>query len=493
MVFEGGEAKGAEAEPRLGLASAVDEIDPWPSALWLAIALCLLGGMTMLIIGSAEAESFLLLMVLAVLVGFIAKNMASPLDSTWLPNLIMWGLIVKILASTGRYLALEILYRGSGDATGYHGHGLRYAPLWRSFDPPDIGTGTEFVQAITGLIYAPYTPTKLGGFFIFAAIAFAGQLLLYAAFRRAFPSPRVKWYALLIFFFPNILYWPSSIGKESLMLLFIGVGAYASGRLFAEYRLRWLLPLGLALAGCGVIRSHIALLIALSVIGVVVLGRSATAGSTNAGRVMSLIVIVLMSALVVRYAVTDFGVDISGGVNESLVEEELDPIFASVERQTDQGGSAVGGTAIRSPADVPGAVIRVVFRPLPTDAHNAQALANSIVEGFFLLVLFIWRTPAIVRNLFRHWRDPYILFSLLYTVGFVFGHSAVLNLGIIARQRSQAIPFILVLLVELGKKRDESNEHLSTRAPEAVVPFARPGTKQESPVRNDELSLLGPT
>ena len=158
-----------------------------------------------------------------------------------------------------------------------------------------------------------------------------------------------------------------------------------------------------------------------------------------------------------RYALEDFNIDVSSGISETLLEEGLDPIFAGVEQQTDKGGSAVEGSAIRSLADVPEAVFRVVFRPLPSDAHNAQALVSALLEGTFLLVLFVWRMPSILRNLVHKWREPYILFSLAYTGGFIFGHSAVLNLGIIARQRSQAIPFILALLVVLGSRASRSS------------------------------------
>ena len=50
------------------------------------------------------------------------------------------------------------------------------------YDPaegdPDGGVppGTAFTEIVTGFIYAPYTPSMLGGFIIFSTIAFAGQL-----------------------------------------------------------------------------------------------------------------------------------------------------------------------------------------------------------------------------------------------------------------------------------------------------------------------------
>lgn len=437
---EGGHLSGIPRPPSQG----------FPPAYWLIFLGLGLGLLVALAVGSQETPTFALLLVLLIPVGAIAMRVTGPFEPRWFPSLVLGAWAVKLLASTARYLALEVLYNGIGDATGYHNFGRRYAPIWRSLEVPPLGTGTEFMQAFTGLVYVPYIPTKLGGFLIFATMSFVGQVLLYLAFRHAFPSSRVKWYAILLFFFPNLLYWPSSIGKEAVMLLFIGVGAYGASRLFLEYRLRWLLVLALGSAGCAVVRSHMALLMVVSVTGVVLVARSPESQAARRLRLGAVAGVLVLSAVVVRYAVDDFGIDVSAGISETLVEEELDPIFGVVEEQTDRGGSAVEGGAIRSVADVPEALMRVVFRPLPTDAHNAQALANSILEGLFLLVLFIWRTPAILRNLPRYWRDPYLLFALLFTGGFIFGHSAVLNLGIVARQRSQAIPFILALLVELG-------------------------------------------
>lgn len=394
----------------------------------------------------------IVLLVLSVPVCLLARHMATDLDRTWLPTMIVAGWIAKMLFSAGRHWALQVLYRGVGDATGYHGAGERLAVEFRALDIPEFATGTQFIDWITGLLYVPYIPTKLGGFFLYATLAFFGQVLLYAAFRRAFPSERLKWYAALIFFFANLLYWPSSIGKDALMVLFIGIAAYGAVRLFADYRPRWLPVIAIGVAGSGVIRSHIGLLLVGAIGIAIAVGRRPKLKEANFRRIVSLAGLALVAAGAIQYAIADFGIDLSGGINETLLEEELDPVFAGVEKQTDKGGSAVEGGAIRSIVDIPEGVIRVIFRPLITDAHNAQALANSIVEGTFLLALFIWRGPAIVRN-FRHkWRDPYMLFSLVYVAGFVFGHSAVLNLAIMARQRSQAIPFVIVILVELGAK-----------------------------------------
>ena len=57
------------------------------------------------------------------------------------------------------------------------------------------GLGPSSSIRSTGLVYAVHQPTMLGGFFIFATLAFIGQLLFYAAFRRAVPGGKLPVYA----------------------------------------------------------------------------------------------------------------------------------------------------------------------------------------------------------------------------------------------------------------------------------------------------------
>ncbi len=59
----------------------------------------------------------------------------------------------------------------------------------------------------------------------------------------------------------------------------------------------------------------------------------------------------------------------------------------------------------------------------------------------------MWANRQIVR------RTPYMLLSLAFTAAFVIAFSSIFNLGIIARQRSQVIPFLLVVIVGLGWKK----------------------------------------
>jgi hypothetical protein len=128
--------------------------------------------------------------------------------------------------------------------------------------------------------------------------------------------------------------------------------------------------------------------------------------------------------------------------------DDLDPFVEDIQRRTQQGGSSVEGGAVASPADFPEAFIRVLFRPLPNEAHNLQAMVSA-VENVGLLVVIIWRLPWMLGRL-RRLRTPYVLMSAAFTLTFVVAFSAIFNLGILARQRAQVLPFLLVVVVALG-------------------------------------------
>ena len=74
----------------------------------------------------------------------------------------------------------------------------------------------------------------------------------------------------------------------------------------------------------------------------------------------------------------------------------------------------------------------------------------SGIEGTALLILILWKFPRMVRNARLLRRKPYLMFSLLFVVGFIVLFSTVLNLGILARQRTQMLPLLLALIVGLG-------------------------------------------
>ena len=248
------------------------------------------------------------------------------------------------------------------------------------------------------------------------------------------------------------------------MILLIGTGAYAVARLFDGYHLRWVLLLGAALAGTVATRVHIAALLVAAFTGTLVLIRRPAGGGARARRVVLIATAILSLVLVVTLTAQTFDIDPSGS--------DIDPFLTELERRTQQGGSAIEGRPVTSLADVPAAIGRVLFRPYPTEAHNTQAVLSSL-EGVALMALLIWRLPRMIRGLSSLRRRPYLMFSLFFTIGFVVVFSAVFNLGILARQRSQVLPFVLALLVGLGWPQAPPDGHSDRDESFLSKPFSR--------------------
>jgi len=163
----------------------------------------------------------------------------------------------------------------------------------------------------------------------------------------------------------------------------------------------------------------------------------------------------------------------AGQLGLDTEELRLDPFLDELARRTGQGGSAVEGTAIRSIGDVPQAVLRVIFRPLIFEAFSPLALASGI-EGTALLFLILWKLPRMIRNAGLLRRKPYLMFSLLFTVGFVVLFSTVLNLGILARQRTQMLPLLLALIVGLGWSSSSQESHEPAQQSVGAKPIHSP-------------------
>ncbi len=416
----------------------------------LAVSVGLLALGVAVVISDLGIGFVLLTFFLSAVALTIGTRMATEKDPWW-KSLVVAGWVTKLIGSSLRYWVLVSIYI-AGDASGYHGRGIAFADYWRSFDvPPVIGgiAGTPFMTWTTSVLYIPYEPSFVGGFFEFATLSFMAQLLFYASFRRAFPAARWKPYAYGILFLPSVVFWPSSIGKESLVMLGIAIATYGSVRLFERYSPKWILVIMPGLLLAGIIRIHMAALVAGAIALTALWTRTPKPKGSGVRRAAFMLVGVLGLGLLVNLTATEFDFTVSAD------EFDLDALYDRLERQTGDGGSAVEGEPIRSIQDIPQGVLRVLYRPFPWEATNEQALLSA-AEGTVLLIVTLLRFPAMVRGLRMTRRRPYFTYTLLFTAGFVMAFSTFLNLGLMARQRSIVLPFLLVLLVAPGAEEAQA-------------------------------------
>jgi hypothetical protein len=219
------------------------------SWLWALAGLSAVGLGLLLALGAAGAGVLLLAILGTLLMAGVATFLRRPVDAAWLTKWVTLGFVAKIIGAYGRNFMVEHVY-GSGDSVAYYNTGKELALIWRGGTVPPLSgsgsLGTQVVESFTGGVFAIFTPDMLGGFVMFSMLSFLGQLGFYAAFRRWAQPHQLKPYALLVLFFPTYAFWPSSIGKDALVILCLGSAAYFISRLLESFELRWILPLGLA-------------------------------------------------------------------------------------------------------------------------------------------------------------------------------------------------------------------------------------------------------
>ncbi|MDO5499330.1 MAG: hypothetical protein Q4F67_06575 [Propionibacteriaceae bacterium] len=356
-------------------------------------------------------------------------------------KLLFAGFAAKCVGVFFRYVSVFFIYDRVGDAVRYNDFATLYYQSWRAgvitWPQYDGKAGTQALELITTAVYVFTGPSPLAGFYVFGSMAFWGTYLIFRAFRTAVPDGRYRRYAALLFLLPSMLYWPSSIGKESWQLLFVGVVAYGVGRFFTG---RWtgLIWIALGAAGVGLIRPHIALLLIAALVTAQLLRRTSKTPAAFLAKIVG--VAVMLGALVffIQSSADFLGLD----------EVTADSVTEKVEwagGQTAQGGSAFTPVPLTSPIGIPMAFLTVLFRPFPWEASSGLVLLQSL-EGIVLIGLLIKAWPQLRQLPKLLGVTPYLTFALAYVCAYVLAFSGFGNFGIIARQRSLMLPFFLVLL-----------------------------------------------
>jgi hypothetical protein len=367
-------------------------------------------------------------------------------EPTVTARFLAFALAAHVVGSLARFVIIQTVYHGVADANGYFGAGVQLAPLFRSFQfPPLPQPGTEFMNWLTGLLFAITTPTLLGGFVVCASLGFVGSWYFYKAFRLGFPEGDHRTFAYLIFFLPTMWYWPSSLGKDGIVVLFMGIATYGLTLILRSTFMRGFLTAVAGIAGIVMIRPPMAA--ALSV-------AAAAAFLVRPARVRSIQVQALMWIVIVPI----LGVLSVVTINSSRNYVKTDDPIAAFEAQQAKEFSGTGGgsnyTPPRpfSPIGLVEAVVTVNFRPFPWEA-GGYLPAVAALEGLVLVFLALRRRSQIWAGL-RGWRrNGAVVFALLSWLSLSVILSSLSNFGLLARQRTQVLPFLFMLLCAVPRIR----------------------------------------
>jgi hypothetical protein len=244
---------------------------------------------------------------------------------------------------------------------------------------------------------------------------------------------------------PSILFWPSSIGKESWMMFGLGIAAFGAAKALSGRVLPGVVVSGIGIGLAALVRAPTAVVMGLGLVVGGILRRPS-------GRLRELrpVAKVLSVAMFIGVAVVLSGT-LQGFIERSGRGTDIEDLTEFSLEQTSQGGSEFSPVPILSPLGAPIALGTVLFRPFIFEAHTAEAVASA-VEASVLLLLTVVRFRSVLAALKSIRRTPYVATAIVYIGGSVFGLSAVANFGIIARQRTLIYPMLLVLICFLPRR-----------------------------------------
>jgi hypothetical protein len=373
-----------------------------------------------------------------------------------LPVIAFAGLTVHAIGSVARYWVAFDAYGGSADASAYHDIGAALAAEVRS-DPLQIAsviptpTGTVFIEKLTGLLYVVTGPSRMAGFLVFGWFAFIGCLLFVRAGCVGIRELDQRRYAAIVVFLPSLVYWPSSIGKESWMLLMLGLASYGLARLWSGHG--WVLSSlisAIGIGGAACVRPHVA---AMWAVGALFASVSVPLGRRSSGvgpsrrlspvAVLSTVLLALCAALVVgRTAIAYLDTDED---SSAPVTAQIESILDSTERRTTLGGSSFTPPDVSTPTQWPYAIARTLSRPFLNEANSISSLLPALEMTGLLLIaaLSLNRLAAVPLVVLRR---PYLHFSIVTSAVFGLAFASIGNLGILTRQRSLILPLLVLPL-----------------------------------------------
>lgn len=373
------------------------------------------------------------------------------------PMLEIAGLLRLSLA--GKLLATLPRFEMREDSIDYHRVGARLADSFRRFDfTVDTGReipGTGSVRYVTGLVEVLTLENEFATFVVFSLLGFLGVAAFAVAFRIGLPNVDPTRYCVLLLFWPSLVYWPSSIGKESLMLFALGITAYGAARLLrGEVRAFGIVALGLL--GAGMVRPHVAL-IAVTALIIALIVRAPGRGALGMSGRLGIIGLLIVGGSLASDAVESI-LDIDG-LNPTGLSAALD----LVNSRSSQGGSFFTAARIDGPSEYPWGFFTVLFRPLPHEASSPAMLLTSI-EALVLLALAVGSLPRLAAALKTIRGEAYIAYAISFTIVFVYLFSAIGNFGILVRQRAMTIPLVLLVVALPTAKQRVRDRRLDREA-----------------------------
>ena len=412
---------------------------------------------TGLLVSAYDVQGFLLVVLALAIAGvLLIPRLARGLDGSFLLKLLIAAYIARMLGAAVRlWTGMDIF--GFSDEARYNRLGQAISnQIWHlEFGAvvSPLQLGTKFANFYMGVVYSIIGPSMFGAYFVFGLFSFLGSYFFYRAFRVAFPESPYKLYGLLVFFYPALVYWPNGIGKDALMILFLGLAAYGSAIVLVRGRWHGLLPLTIGLVSSATVRPDVTLALVAGLVAAFLLRKLGPHKSSLMIRGLMLVAAIGLMSIIIPSIVRYVGL-------EDLSVDAVTKYYEYQQANTSDAGkgdAAFEPTPIRDPLFVPMAFVTVFFRPFPWEAHRLAAVIQAF-DGILLMGLMIWRAPNLGQAILGMRSSPYVIFIIVFVVLLVFALANFANFGPFSRYRTMLFPlfFMLFAFAPLPDHRDSS-------------------------------------
>lgn len=357
-------------------------------------------------------------------------------------GMVTWAVGIRIVGVLAYSFVAFSIYRGGADPVIYFRWGQKFAEYFRQFDlAPFFDSSTWRGPAFTGTNFVGYPAALM---ILLVGESFRGTWLLYSliclislfyfakVFYRAYGGIEYKNYLYILLVYPSLWFWTANISKDTWM--FFGVAIFLSGMVNSKGR-QSIFIMAFGLFWCYLVRPQVAAMLAFSLAGAYFLGSFKKLNFQN------ILVLVLASAGAL-YFLSVVGVSDITEVGDFAEDQR---------RKSSYGGSEI--TIVQGPLAFIQAPINVLFRPFPWEV-NSFLQAISFFDIYFIWFLVFKHWKSVKRGFFSIRRDRLIAFCFVFIGLFAVGAGlALVNIGLIARQRIILYPFMFMIIYAYSDKR----------------------------------------
>lgn len=361
-------------------------------------------------------------------------------------DLTLFSLPIRIASA----YVLYTLPRG-GDADAYFSSARAFATHAPGAFPHNSIPGTGIIDRAAGYLYISGLTNQFAMDIAFATIGWVGLVLMASAALewidpRLFSNRAPKTARLLVaamILLPSTVLWPSSIGKDAWMALALGLsmrgivarirGKGGFGQTAAGF------VLGLA------VRPQVELLLLISVLAGSLIARRPLISRLNRNSWVAVVGLPLVGILVITPVVARY-------TNTGFSSDQAVATLRSAASLSAYGGSVFQPTSVFTLKGLVIVPLTVYARPFPFEAHNVMSLLAS-VEALAVGGMTLWFLLSRLSKVLTTLRQDYVAaICLVYVLGFAVMFSTVSDFGALARERVQALPFLLVFLALLTRR-----------------------------------------